>query len=303
VNPPESHSPASGSFFARTSVRDALRPARRRWIIAVALSIAINEIAIGLLRAPGPAPEPPPVKPTLVVLERPRPTPRPTPAPTPRPTPKPTPPPVVHVPPRATIAPVPQVAAAKAAGVRSRVHGGALAKPIHHFKNFDVYQQLAKSGLGRAAGVSGTGTGLGVGAASGGGANGTGAGNGESGTGTGGVNANTPCGEVLFNVRGAPAYHNGAATERITATVQFPDGHTETDTFPYTWTYQDGERDDPWSSTNLANHNLQVRLIFPPPGTDTTSFPPLIKYILDHSRANGTTVLEDCPNQTPLPTH
>jgi hypothetical protein len=285
-------------------VRAALALPQRRWIIALALSIAINEIAIGFLRLPGPAPEAPPVKPTLIVLERPRPTPRPTPQPTPRPTPKPPPPPpIVYVPPRATVAPVPQIAAAKAAGIRAPVHGGAASKPIHHFKNFDVYQQLAKSGLGHAAGVSGGGTGTGVGPAAGGGANGTGAGNGETGTGAGAVNANTPCGEVLFNVRGAPEYHNGAATERITATVQFPDGHTETDTFPYTWTYHDGERDDPWSSTNLPNHNLSVRLIFPPPGTDTASFPPLIKYILEHSRPNGTTVLEDCPNQTPLPTH
>jgi hypothetical protein len=194
------------------------------------------------------------------------------------------------------------VAAAKAAGSPAPVHGGAPAKPVHHFKNFDVYAQLAKSRLGRAAGVSGTGTGLGTGAAAGGGANGAGAGNG-AGTGSGAVNANTPCGEVLFNVRGAPEYRNGAASERITATVQFPDGHTETDTFPYTWTYQNGERDDPWSATNLTKQNVDVPLIFPPPGADTTLYPPLIKYILEHTRPNGTTVLEPCPNETPLPIH
>jgi len=276
---------------------------QRRWIIAFALSVAINEIAIGVLRLPGPAPEAPPVKPTQIVLERARPTPRPTSRPTPRPTPPPTPRPVVHVSPRATIAPVPQIAAAKAAGTPAPVHGGAPAKAIHHFKNFDVYELLAKSALGRAAGVSGTGAGTGVGAAAGGGANGAGAGNGKAGTGTGAVNANTPCGDVIFNVRGAPEYRNGAATERVTATVQFPDGHVETDTFPYTWTYQNGERDDPWSSTNLSNHNLDIPLIFPPPGTDTSSFPPLIKYILEHTRPDGTTLFEPCPNQTPLPIH
>jgi hypothetical protein len=210
---------------------------------------------------------------------------------------------VVRVPPRPTIAPVPQVAAAKAAGTPAPIHGGAPAKPIHHFKNFDVYEQLAKSGLGRAAGISGTGAGLGVGAATGGGAEGTGAGEGRAGIGTGAVNATMPCGEVIFNVRGAPDYRSGAASERITATVQFPDGHTETDTFPYAWTYENGERDDPWSATNLAKRNFDIPLIFPPPGTDTSGYPPLIKYILDHTRPNGTTVLEPCPNQTPLPAH
>jgi hypothetical protein len=302
LTPPGSHSQASGSFYAPPREHEPVAAIQRRWIIAFALSVALNEIAIGFLRLPPSAPEPPPVKPILVVLERSQPTPRPTPHPTPRPTPPPTPPPVVHVPPRATIAPVPRVAAAKAAGVKSPVHGGAPAKPVHHFKNFDIYEQLAKNRLGRAAGVSGTGAGTGVGALTGG-ENGTGAGNGKAGTGTGTVNATTPCGEVVFNVRGAPEYHNGAATERITATVQFPDGHTETDTFPYTWTYANGERDDPWSSTNLAKQNVDIPLVFPPAGSDTSAYPPLIRYILEHTRPNGTTVLEPCPNQPPLPTH
>lgn len=277
------------------------RGATRRWVIAVALSIAINEIGIGLFRLPADAPSArETAAPERVVLERRPPTPRPTPHPTPRPTPQP----VVSVPPRSTPAPVPRVAAAKAAGVTSPVHGGAAAKPvIHHYKNFDVYAQLAKNRLGRAAGVSGTGAGLGTGPADGGGANGTGAGNGKNGTGTGDVNVNTPCGEVVFNVRGTPEYRDGAATEKITATVQFPDGHTETDTFPYGWTYENGERDDPWSSTNLAKQNFDIPLVFPPPGTDTSTFPPLIRYILDHTRPNGTTVLAPCPNQAPLQAH
>ncbi len=276
---------------------------RRRWVLAIAVSIAINEIVVGFLRLPKPAPEAPGPKAIRIVLERRRPTPRPTPAPTPRPTPRPTPPPIVVVRPRVTIAPVPQIAAAKAAGIPAPVHGGAAAKPTHHFKNFAVYEELAKNRLGRSAGVAGAGAGTGVGNAIGGGANGTGAGSGTVGTGNGSVNADTPCGEVIFNVRGAPEYHNGAATERITATVQFPDGHTETETFPYTWTYENGERDDPWSATNLPKQNLEVHLIFPPPGTDTSTFPPLIRYVLDHTRPNGTTILEPCPNLPPLPAH
>jgi hypothetical protein len=210
----------------------------------------------------------------------------------------------VIVPPRPTIAPVPQVAGAKAAGLPAHTHGGAAAKPIEHFKNFDVYKQLMKSRLGRAAGVSGTGTGTGAGAGTGGGQGGTGSGAGTAGNGAGAVNANTPCGEVVFNVRGVPEYHDGAASEKVTATVQFPDGHTETDTFPYRWNYADGERDDPWSSTNLAGHpNADIALIFPPAGADTAGFPPLIVYILEHTKPNGTTVLSPCPNLAPLPAH
>jgi hypothetical protein len=90
----------------------------------------------------------------------------------------------------------------------------------------------------------------------------------------------------------------------VTATVQFPDGHTETDTFPYLWTYANGEAEDPWSTTNLQhNPNEVVNLVLPPPGTDTSGYPPLIRYILDHTRPDGRTDLADCPNHTPLPLH
>jgi hypothetical protein len=292
----ESHSPASGSFFSRGAERARERVAQRRWAIAIALSIALNEIFIGFLHWPRPAQPAPDVKAVRVVLERPRPTPRPTARPTPRP--------IVPVPPRATIAPKPQVAAPKAAGYRAPHPGGAPARPIRHVTNFDVYAQLAKSRLGRAAGVKGSGTGTGSGAGAGGGASGTaGSGSGAAGNGNGTVNADTPCGEVVFNVRGTPEYRDGSASERVTATVSFPDGHTETDTFPYAWTYANGERDDPWSSTNLANKDFDIPLVFPPPGTDTSTFPPLIRYILDHTRSNGTTVLEPCPHAAPLPAH
>jgi hypothetical protein len=257
-------------------------------MLAIALSIAINEVIIGLVRAPHPAPERPTRTPVMLRFER---------RPTPPPTAPPTPPPVVRVPPHVTPAPVPQVAAAKAAGPVAKAHSGAPAKPTHHF-DFDVYKQLAKNKLGRAEGVVGTGTGTGAGdAVTGAGDPGTqGTGAGTDGTGSGAVNANTPCGTVTFIPRGAPAYHKGAASERIAVTVDFPDGHQETEVFPYLWVYENGERDDPWSKTNLKRDpDGPTPLVFPPAGTDTSSYSPLIKYILDHTRPDGSTVLAECP--------
>lgn len=273
--------------------------ARQRWIISISLAIAINEIVIGLFHLSDEKVEQK-VEPTIVTLERA--TPRPTPKPTPRPTVPPTPPPVVHVPPHATPAPKPQVAAAKMAGPKARTHGGAPARHATH--KTDVYAQLAKSGLGRAHGIAGSGQGTGVGAGSGGGEGGSGTGTG-SGNGTGTVNANTPCGVVTFNIKGAPKYlDRTTATENVNATVQFPDGHTETAFFPYKWVYHDAENTDPWSSTNLKNHpgdDFEIVAQLPPPGTDSSDFPPLIKYILAHTGPDGRTSLPPCPNAGPPP--
>lgn len=242
------------------------------------------EIVIGLARAPHEPPEPPPAAPERIVLER----------PTPTPTPKPTPPPIVHLV-HPTLAPVPQIAAAKAPEPKATSHGGAKAAPAHHF-HFKVYKRIKTSPAGKAVGITGTGTGISAGSGTGGDNGTTGTGNGTAGTGNGAVNANTPCGEVDFVPTGAPDYSrkNGSAAERIRATVRFPDGHQESDMFPYQWVYQNGEQDDPWSNTNLKRQ-VEIPLIFPPPGSDTSAYPPIIKYILDHTRPDGTTVLSDCP--------
>ncbi|GAC1419497.1 MAG: hypothetical protein NVSMB5_11440 [Candidatus Velthaea sp.] len=271
---------------------------RRRWVLALAGSIAINEIMIGLFGLPNEEkPEPAPST-TVVLLER-RPTPRPTVAPTPKPTPTPTPPPVIRVPPHATPAPVPQTAARRTAGAKAATHGGRpspkrIAKP-----KSDIHSRTAHTGLGIGGGIAGTGSGVGIGAAAGGGDNGTGAGSGTDGNGTGAVNANKPCGVVTFNVKGAPKYSNGTAYENVNATVSFPDGHTETAFFPYKWVYPDGERTDPWSNTNLRDHpgdDFEIVAQTPPPGSDTSGFDPLVRYILSHTGPDGRTNLGPCPN-------
>lgn len=269
-----------------------LRSHRARLIVAFALAIALHEIVLGFLRFPGPAPtHEQPVRAQLVVIRVPPPTPRPraTPRPTPRPTPvPPTPPPHATIPPHATPAPVRQLAG-RAAGHPARRRGGgahaALAKaPAGHYANPN------------AAGA-GTGTSSGQGSAN---APGTGGGNGGTGSGgagngNGAVNADTPCGQVFFKPVGELRIDRGTAYEPIQATVTFPDGHTESAMFPYKWIYPNAEQTDPWSDTNLKRGDYTISVQTPPPGTDPSTMPPLIQYILKHTKSDGLTDLPDCP--------
>jgi hypothetical protein len=259
---------------------------RRRWILAIALAIAINEVLIGFLQFPHEQAEEQPHT-VMVKIDR---------MPTPRPTPKPTPPPIVHVPPHATPAPKQEIAAARAIGPKAPTHGGAPARHVEKTKV--VVTVPVRSASGKAAGASGTGSGQGAGAAdNGGGDNGTGAGSGTSGNGAGAVNANTPCGDVMFSPVGPPKNPNSnTQIERVAASVTFPDGHAEKVLIPYPWSYTNPEQNDPWSSTQLRlNPDTAVNMILPPPGTDTSSYDPLLKYILAHTSPEGGTTLAPCP--------
>ncbi|HEX3550432.1 MAG TPA: hypothetical protein VHT53_08655 [Candidatus Elarobacter sp.] len=104
-----------------------------------------------------------------------------------------------------------------------------------------------------------------------------------------------PCGYVNF-IPVAPArYVAGTAYERMRMRVGFPDGHTESMVLPYPWIYPDGERNDPWSITNLRDHpNATVAFQFPPANYDRNAAFPLLAYVLAHTSANGQTTLSDC---------
>ena len=78
--------------------------------------------------------------------------------------------------------------------------------------------------------------------------------------------------------------------------MTFPDGHSESAQFPYRWPYAD-PAGDPWSPRNMPIPNFPTHVIPPPPGTDVGRFPELIRYILNHTRGDGTTVLQECPQQ------
>ena len=182
--------------------------ARTRLIVAVAASIALHEVIVGLVHWPVQARDDErSARTTVIVLETPRPTPRPTPTPTPRPTPRPpTPPPHITPPPRVTPAPVPQVAG-RAKGHPAKHRGGGAHRAIAKAKT-GHYANPNAAGSGIAASV---GHGSGIGPAGGGlGGNG----NGDTGNGNGTVNAETPCGIPMFIPVGSPEYHSGTAYER-----------------------------------------------------------------------------------------
>ena len=210
---------------------------------------------------------------TTVVLERAPATPSP---------PPPTAPPTVKPIPRASFAPVPQRAAPRA----MHASGGGHAAPVTHPKIAPPAVIVAGSGGG-----AGTGNGAGEGAGNAGGS-----GNGTGGNGSGSVNADAPCGSVDLIPFQLPD-HTGAMTyEHIQATVTFPDGHQESAEFPYRWPYAD-PGDDPWSPRNIASTSFLTRVLPPPYGADTRRYPEVIRYILDHTRSDGTTVLQECPRQ------
>ena len=103
---------------------------------------------------------------------------------------------------------------------------------------------------------------------------------------------------VSFRPNGPPSLLNGVIwSETVVASVRFADGHTEQAVFPYPWVYQDGERNDPWSDTNLRRRDFDVRVIMPPVGSDRTTFPPLVRYILDRTTPGGYTTLTGCPRR------
>jgi len=220
------------------------------------------------------------------VLEKAAPTPRPTARPTPVPTSAPV--PVI----RATLAPV------ERAAPRAEVHAGgvsaaaprALRPVVHHA--ITLPKAAGASGVARAPG-SGDGAGSGSGT---GDDTGSGAGNGGGGTGTGAITADAPCGYVEFLPDDKPRIVGNVSYETVRATVHYPDGHTNSDDFPYPWVYTDYMETDPWSPMNVRRTDLVAFAQLPPPGADTGRYSGLIRYILDHTNPNGSTVLQPCPH-------
>lgn len=262
-------------------------------IVAVALAIALHEIGLGLAHNSRPADDTErDAVATRIVFETPRPTPRPPPTPKPTPTPPPTQPPTpeprVTPPPHSTPAPVQQVAG-RAKGRPAKRRGGGAHKAIAKAAS-GTYANPRAAGAG-----TGTSTGQGSGNAPGVGGGLGGNGTGTSGNGNGAVNANSPCGFVDFVPHDAPHYSNGTASERVFATVSFPDGHKETAEFPYRWIYPNGEQNDPWSTTNLKRPDYTISLQPPPPGANVANYPPLIQYIIKHTGPDGLTDLPECP--------
>ena len=247
----------------------------RRFAVAVPSAVVITALCFALGRCQ-------PADRTLaehapaatVVLERAPATPAP---------PPPTAPPTVKPVPKATFKPVPERAAPRAV----HASGGGHAAPVV-LRPRPAPPAVVVAGSGGGSGP-GDGAGLGPG-------NAGGSGNGTGGTGSGSVNADAPCGSVDLIPFQAPDHAGSITYEHIVATVTFPDGHQERAEFPYRWPYTD-PADDPWSPRNIASTSFFTRVQQPPPGTNTSRFPEVIRYILNHTRGDGTTVLQECPRQ------
>ncbi|HEV8020143.1 MAG TPA: hypothetical protein VGP41_02695 [Candidatus Lustribacter sp.] len=261
----------------KTKVAAAFDDPVARFAVAVPSAVVITALCFALGRCqPADRTLPESAPPQTVVLERAAPTPPPTPRP-PTPTPPPpTPPPLARV----TLAPIPQRAAPRAV----KASGGGHAAPRPHPQVVTPAVIVAGSGGG-----AGTGQGSGEGAGTAGGS-----GNGTGDTGSGSVNAQAPCGSVDLVPFQAPDHSGPLTYEHVNATVTFPDRHTESDNFPYRWVYADPDS-DPWSPRNLPNPNFSTHVQLPPSGTDTSRYPEVIRYILNHTRADGTTILQECP--------
>jgi hypothetical protein len=256
---------------------------RARFAVAVPSAIAITALCFALGRCqPADRTLSERTRATTVVLEHAAPTPPPTPRPTPPPTPRPTPPPTLPPVPKVTLAPVPQRAAPRA--VHASGGGHAVLRP---------HPQIAPPAVivGGSGGGAGTGQGAGEGAGDAGGS-----GNGTSGTGSGNVNADAPCGSVDLIPFQAPDHSGWLTYEHVRATVTFPDGHTQSDEFPYRWAYAN-PADDPWSVQNMQNANFITRVQLPSSSANPSRFSDVIRYILDHTRGDGTTILQECPRQ------
>jgi hypothetical protein len=109
----------------------------------------------------------------------------------------------------------------------------------------------------------------------------------------------TPCGALDFRPIRAPRHVGSTIEETIAVPLTFADGHSEIAIFPYVWVYRDGERTDPWSNTNLRQRDFAVALQLPPRGTDTSAFPALIRFVLDHTDRNGYARMPNCPRSGP----
>jgi len=143
-----------------------------------------------------------------------------------------------------------------------------------------------------AAAVPATGDGTGAGNADGAGS----LGNGTNGTGPGG---SLPCGFVELSDPHGSHYDpsTGGFHVDIRLSVQFPDAHRESMILDYPF-YYPSEAASPWSGRNLHNTNVPMLMQRPPPDR-AASEPPLVQYVLQHTGADGFTLLEDCPTAAP----
>lgn len=255
----------------------------RRLALALAASLFIHAVIIGLapLHALPVRDDRTPA--TRVVLEVRTPPPVARPRPTPPPTPRPR--PTIAL---ATPRPVPRRvrSASRTPAQAASLRGGSRAPKVvaKLVPSAPPNGVAAEAGAGIAPGGAGSGAGPGAGS---GGASGT------ASPAPAPPAADQPCGSVTFVPEGASAQHGGAWYETIRVTISFRDGHAESGTFPYPFVYAN-EAADPWSPPNLTK-DIAVPAQLPPPGTDLSGADRAVVLTLQYTNQNGRTTLPPCP--------
>lgn len=128
---------------------------------------------------------------------------------------------------------------------------------------------------------------------------GTGDAGGNAGNGTGSATGTEPCGFVEFSDPHGSRFEprtRGFYVD-IRMSVHFADGSTQSLILDYPW-YYPSEAANPWSSQNLRDPNFPTRFQRPP-ADKIAEEPELVRYVMQHSTADGLTLLSDCPQAQP----
>lgn len=124
---------------------------------------------------------------------------------------------------------------------------------------------------------------------------GAGTGSGTQGAGSGAATGTPPCGYVEFS--DPHGSHFDARTHGfyvdIRMSVHFADGSAQSMLLDYPW-YYPSEAENPWSDRNLRDPNFPTRF-HPPPDDKAAGEPQLVRYVMEHSTSDGSTLLNDCP--------
>jgi hypothetical protein len=219
---------------------------------------------------------------TLARIERQaNPTPSPTP---PSPTPTKTPTPATAVRPASstprTDVHVLDAPAPRAASLRPTVRSTA-----HSHPQFDAPSGVNGAGGDAQAGAGGNGANGSIG--------GDGGGNGTAGA--------QPCGFVTFSDPDGSRYDaaTGGFYVTIAMTVHYANGGTASIALDYQW-YYPSESANPWSRRNRDNPNFPTTFQQPPVDKRDAE-PSLVRYVMDHTSADGYTLLKECPSSSPPP--
>ena len=255
---------------------------RQRFVLAVAGAIALHEIFAALVPFHRVTLTETPVE-TITIAKIVRIEHRPTPKPKPTPTPQP----IVRTKVIAeTHTPTPIINPGRPSE-HQKIHRIASAHPLvrtrYHSKPARIHVVMGGQGTGSARHAKAATGGIGPGG------NGTGI-NGY-GNGTGGAPAaHEPCGAVDFleTQEATVDSATGRIWEHIELRVNFPDGTEQLQVLDYPFYYA-SKADDPFmQDTKLALFQF-------PPAAQRDTEPPLVQYVMSHTRENGTTVLKECP--------